>query len=41
MIQLEVENVQPKFQGERKMYEQGNVNIDVKNEHIHLQGDEI
>jgi hypothetical protein len=41
MIQLEVENVQPKFQGGRKMYEQGNVNIDVKNEHIHLQGDEI
>jgi hypothetical protein len=29
MIQLKVENVQPKFQGERKTYEQGNVDIDV------------
>jgi hypothetical protein len=41
MTQLEIENVQPKFQDERKTYEQGNVDIDVKNEHIHLQGDEI
>jgi hypothetical protein len=41
MIQLEIENAQPKFQGERKTYEQGNVDIDAKNEHLHLQGDEI
>ncbi len=41
MIQLEVENDLVGIQGCRKKYRQGNVEIDVENEHIPLQGDEI
>jgi hypothetical protein len=41
MIQLEVENGLVGIQGDRNKYQQRNVETDVENEHIPLQGDEI
>jgi hypothetical protein len=41
MIQLEVETDIIGIQGDRKKYQQGNVEIDVENQHIPLRGDEI
>jgi len=41
MIQLEVETDIVGIQGDRKKYQQGNIEIAVENQHIPLQGDEI
>jgi len=40
MIQLEVETDIIGIQGDKKKYQQGNVETNVENQHIPLQGDE-